>query len=205
MRRPKSLSRRGLSRVSVSVRSKPSRSLVERQQLVAEDDLVPLARRIDQADRRLGAACRAVADHAGISGTTPEPPPISAIGPLLAGRPDEMATERTFQLDLVADRPRLRGRRARPRRRPAARSPARSRRRPPAPRRSNSCAARYSRPAPSADVDMLAGDDRRRAGSAAKRKLLTRGVSAAIAVIVAGCQRAGRCAATSPACGQSSV
>ena len=38
------------------------------------------------------------------SGTTPEPPPISATGPRLGGVPDEMSAERCFQLDLVADR-----------------------------------------------------------------------------------------------------
>ena len=38
------------------------------------------------------------------SGTTPEPPPISAIGPGVGFGPDEMSAERSLHLDLVADR-----------------------------------------------------------------------------------------------------
>ena len=39
-----------------------------------------------------------------ISGTTPEPPPISSDRTGLGCVPDEMAAERPFHLDLVADR-----------------------------------------------------------------------------------------------------
>ncbi len=85
------------------VKSKPIAPLFEGKQFITENQFVRRPGRIKQQDWGRSDCVRARWRIIETSGTTPEPPPISRIGPPSSIGPDKMPANRTAQFDLIAD------------------------------------------------------------------------------------------------------